>query len=157
MEQHSSCQQSETRVPPRVFSAPRRYDLATLFVVTCAYALLFGIMRWASWGPTVFASVAGFITCVGAAQALLFGGKSPRVASLCVGFAAGSVVLVTGVMRWGVVGGLALCCPVTAIVAFGYMAGVLVGGVFLVAHGIRVLAERRATRMQCAQADRGDD
>jgi hypothetical protein len=157
MERDSPSPQPEARVPSRVFSAPRRYDLATLFVVTGAYALLFGIMRWADWEPTVFVLVAGFITCVGAAQALLFGGKSPRAASLCVGFAAGLVVLVFAVVRWPVEVVPGLCCPLIAIVVFGYMAGVLVGGVFLIAHGIRVGAERRRARTQRAQADQGDD
>jgi len=124
---------------PKVYSAPRRFDLATIFVVTTAYAILFAVMVALKLPPAVSWMSAGFITVVGIGQALLFRGLKPRTASILVGgptysiFMLGSFfffssrmppastfifVLVSGVISGGVL---------------GYVAGALVGGVFLVA------------------------
>ena len=73
------------RAAPRLYSVPRRYDLATLFTVTLAYALLFGAMQRSGMPPNVAFDVAGFITLVGIGQALLFKGNAPRLASVVTG------------------------------------------------------------------------
>ena len=125
---------------PTVYSAPRRFDLATIFVVTSAYALLFGGMALLRIPAIASLLVAGFITIVGIGQALLFQGLRPRTASIVVGIAAYAIATIgvfvfTGGMRmypgeiimsfiiYGLMGGT----------VFGYLAGALVGSVFLVA------------------------
>jgi hypothetical protein len=134
---------------PKVYSAPRRFDLATIFVVMSAYAVLFAVMAALKLPPAVSMMTAGFIAVVGVGQALLFRGLKPRTASLLVGAAiyciatlgyyvfyprmypasALILMLVYGLFSGGVI---------------GYVAGTLVGGVFLVADFVR----RRFSRAQ---------
>jgi hypothetical protein len=136
--------------------------LATLFAVTLAYSLLFGGMRLLGAPPVAIASVAVFITLVGLGQALLFRGKSPRAASVLVGCVTWFIGLLvfefgTGIPRFvdmiAVVFGLAVCsAPQGAL--FGYVAGVFVGGVFLVADGLR-RGLRRLTRPNPTASSKG--
>jgi hypothetical protein len=127
---------------PTVYSAPRRFDLATIFVVTSAYAMLFGGLSALGAWPIVSVVIGGFITAVGIGQAVLFGGGKPRSASILVGvvlhviiylgiwiafprlFPAWFLLMMTGYV---VIGGFIL----------GYCAGALVGGVFLMADMLR--------------------
>jgi hypothetical protein len=130
----------------KIYSVPRRYDLATLFVVSLAYALLFGFMRAAGLPPLGFAIVAGFVSVVGLGQAILFRGKAPRKASAVCGIAVFlavqlPIVVVDALSRpWDLLL-LVLCCSPFSVVlpgaALGYGAGVLIGGVFLVADAVR--------------------
>ena len=77
---------------PKVYSAPRRFDLTTIFVVTSAYAVLFAVMTALKLPPSVSLISAGFITTVGIGHALLFRGLKPRTASLLVGAAVYGIV-----------------------------------------------------------------
>jgi hypothetical protein len=131
----------------KVYSVPRRYDLATLFTVSLAFAMLFGLMRALGSHPVVFAVVGGFVTVVGLTQAVLFKGKAPREASILTGAAifasVASIPMILGVMRgYGVVELLvgyscqAMCSCLLGAVC-GYVVGVLIGGVFLVADAVR--------------------
>ena len=118
---------------PTIYSAPRRFDIATVLTVMAAYALLFTAMRLLGWEPATLGVVGGFVTAVGIGQALLFGGNAPRIASVVVGAAywafavtvasGGNVCLGFSSLFWGGVS--------------GYVAGTLVGGVFLVADAVR--------------------
>ena len=138
---------------PKVYSAPRRFDLATIFVVTTAYSLLFAAMSGLQFPPIASLLIAGFITFVGIGQALLFHGSKPRQASIVVGSAVYTLAtlafwlffkppfpdgLIFVMVGYSVVGGAIL----------GYFAGVLVGGVFLVAEALR-------TRMRHTPIDSG--
>ena len=126
----------------KIYSAPRRFDLATIFVVTSAFAILFGLMRALQgvlqFPPTASLYVAGFITLVAIGQAALFGGLRPRRASMLVGVTI-FVVIFGGTWLFSarmMPGPWILTIVVQAViygVIFGYIAGVLVGGVFLVA------------------------
>ena len=131
---------------PQVFGVPRRYDLATLMAVTLAYACLFGALRALDAFPEAMVWIAGFLTVIGAAQALLFGGKRPREASYLTGAALMLAVMVIG---WGIEP-LGRAFQNRAIFMFilfstyaifgallGYAGGGLVAGVFLVAHHLR--------------------
>jgi hypothetical protein len=128
---------------PQVFGVPRRYDLATLMAVTLAYACLFGALRALSWPPKAMVWTAGFLTVIGAAQALLFGGKRPREASYLTGIGFMLVVMVMerGLPRFWVdvffVPILFFCTIVLPGLVLGYAGGVIVAGVFLVAHHLR--------------------
>jgi hypothetical protein len=128
---------------PKVYSAPRRFDLATIFIVTIVYSLLFAGMSLLQFPPFVSLAVAGFITFVGIGQALLFGGKRPRTASLIVGtfiytltglviwISYGSRMYATSAFLFGgtfaIIGGAVL----------GYLAGACVGAVFMLAEFLR--------------------
>jgi hypothetical protein len=131
---------------PRLYSAPRRFDLATILVVTAAYSILLGGFSALNAFPVLTIAVATFITLVGFGQALLFGGLKPRLASTVVGvfivdlpliafyFFGPSPRIVFNIwwfrIFYAVVG-----AGVGAIL--GYLVGTLIGGVFLVADVIR--------------------
>jgi hypothetical protein len=135
---------------PQVFGVPRRYDLATLMAVTLAYACLFGALRALSWPPEAMVWTAGFLTVVGAAQALLFGGKCPRGASYLAGIGFMLVVMVMGRGLpgfWEDVLILFFVAIVLPGLVLGYAGGVIVAGVFLVAHHLR--SGLRRLRGQC--------
>ena len=127
---------------PTVYSAPRRFDLATIFVVTSAYAILFGGLSALDAFPIVSFVIGGFVTFVGIGQAVLFRGEKPRSASMLVGVVLHAIIwigawvafprmypaaLILFIAGYAVVGGVIL----------GYCAGTLVGGVFLVADKLR--------------------
>ncbi len=135
----------------KVYSVPRRYDLASLFVISGAYAILFGFLRLCYSPPVVFAVVAGFFTWVALAQAVLFKGRRPRTASVVAGmvfFITAAVVgpIVTLSMRPVLYAVFeSLCASISGAIA-GYAAGALIGGVFLVADLARKWASRRTDR-----------
>jgi hypothetical protein len=130
----------------RLYSAPRRFDLATIFVVTTAYALLMGGMRALGANPTFVANATGLVTLVGIGQAVLFGGRRPRAASIVVGIAACTVMLIVslvGTLHYSSPMNELSFLPILVLIGvveggvFGYIAGVLVGGVFLIADVLR--------------------
>jgi hypothetical protein len=133
----------------KVYSAPRRFDLATIFVVTFAYSLLFGVMKALSFPPMASITIAGFISLVGAGQAFLFGGQQPRTASLVVGAVIYSIGMIAA---WLVNGPRTYPTPVILIGAsysviggaiLGYLSGTFVGGVFLIADKLRLRFSRK--------------
>lgn len=125
-----------------LFSAPKRFDLATIFVITAAYSLIFGFMAlFEEFGPVTKAAVAIFVTIVGVCQAFYEKTANPRGVSVVTGALAQTIILmILGVTHhwfytpvfvvifiYGILGGA----------IFGYFAGTLVGGVFLVADKLR--------------------
>jgi hypothetical protein len=138
---------TERRQSPQVFAAPRRYDLATMFTVSIAYALLFAGLRSLGADPPLVGLIGGFFTFVGIAQAILFGGNSPRKASCIAGavYLAGfvvaeSVAFAAGVSLFRLLG--LLCYGIWGLV-LGYVGGAIVGGVFLIADFLRRRIDRR--------------
>jgi hypothetical protein len=127
----------------RIYSVPRRFDLSTIFVVTLAYSLLFGLMSIATFPPVASLSIGGFITLIAISQAVLFEGKRPRTASLIVGslmfgaavlalwFANGQRIYPAAV--FAIVGGY----TIAAGAMLGYLSGTIVGGIFLIADKCR--------------------
>jgi hypothetical protein len=127
----------------RIYSVPRRFDLSTIFVVTLAYSLLFGLMNIASFPPAASLSIGGYITLIAVSQAVLFQGKRPRTASIIVGslifgaaalafwFANGQRIYPAAV--FAIVGGY----TVAAGTMLGYLSGTIVGGIFLIADRCR--------------------
>jgi hypothetical protein len=128
---------------PGLYSAPRRFDLATIFVVTAAFSILFGAMSAIGYfGPITEVIVGLLIAVVAAAQAYYQHTANPRGVSIVSGAIALSIMLVVlqiaqprllaepgfvVVVIYGLCGGA----------ISGYLAGVLVGGVFLVADIVR--------------------
>jgi hypothetical protein len=134
----------------KLYSAPRRFDLATIFVVTTAYAILFSGMTVLTFPPAVSVCVALYITMVGIGQATLFFGSRPRLASMIAG---GIAYCILGVGLWLMNAAIynAMMLPILLVNAFiggallGYPAGVLIGGVFLVADVLRQQFKRNGT------------
>lgn len=135
----------------KVYSVPRRYDLASLFVISGAYAILFGFLRLFECPPALFAMIAGLVTWVALAQAVLFKGRRPRAASVVAGVVFFTTPAVVGpivtlsIRSVGYAVFESLCAAITGAI-WGYAAGVLVGGVFLVADLTRKLISRRTDR-----------
>jgi hypothetical protein len=138
-----------------LYSAPRRFDLTTIFVVTAAYSIVFGVMsslnhygRMTYFGPVTQAGVGVFITVVAMVQALYHHQANPRGVSIVAGAVTQTaIVSFLAMMHWyyepflivlvgyGMIGG-AIC---------GYLAGTVVGGVFLIADFLRGKLERPST------------
>ena len=137
---------TEDQPEPRVYSFPRRYDLATLFVVSLAFSILFGLLRLLSAPAVLVLIVGAFFGWIAFAQAFLFGGTKPRLASVMAGaffcpsvlvIAVGISVLLEGNPRELL---FALCSlPSLALlgVAAGYVAGAFIGGLFIVTEYVR--------------------
>lgn len=125
------------------FSAPRKFDLSTVLVVTTAYAAAFAMMRAIGLTPIAILTVGAFFTSVALGQAILFRGKNPRWASAVVGacfFAfmflmdrhgrpPHELPLIVFNLLFGAL--------------WGYAGGVIVGAVFMIAHGVRLAFFRR--------------
>ncbi|KAA5538503.1 hypothetical protein FYK55_27575 [Roseiconus nitratireducens] len=126
-----------------VYSAPRKFDLATVLVVTTAFAMLFAFLNALGASSLVTSLIAILLVLVALGQAVLFGGRHPRQASLAVG-SVFSVVVVALLGKinlssgpdsiiFSVLGNLAVGA------LYGYFAGVLVGSVFMVSELLRKL------------------
>lgn len=130
-------------VGDRLYSVPRRFDLATLFVVSLAYALLFGLMRALHFPTIVFLVSALYVTFVGLAQAVLFRGKKPREASIIASGVYWVVAMWIGFANSGpngfnLLGAFVISlCWATVGSAFGYLFGVVIAGIFLLADVVR--------------------
>jgi len=139
-----------------LYAAPRSFDLATMLVVTSAFALLFTVMTLLDAPFGLFLYFAGLVTVVGIAQSLFSSKYNPRVISNFAGLAfhiAWTLVLVVlvlagiGVSRNGDTWTFDwLICPMFAVTfvspAVGYLSGALVAGTFLVADHLRGLLSR---------------
>jgi putative addiction module component (TIGR02574 family) len=139
--------------PAKIYSVPRRFDLATIFVVTLAYSLLLGTMKAIGFPPIASAIIAGFISIVGAAQAFLFGGKQPRTASIVAGALTYALAIAAAWIASGprIYGTSELLVSASFTIAgggfLGYLAGVFIGGVFLVADKLRNRFSRRKVEL----------
>jgi putative addiction module component (TIGR02574 family) len=144
-------------VLPKIYSAPRRFDLATIFVVMSAYSILFAAMSGLQFPPQASLMVGGFITIVGIGQAVLFGGRKPRLASVVTGLAAFLVGLLVSLFEPRMYARPLILIVMSAWLivgaAAGYVAGVLVGGVFLVADLLRKAYDRSKKHDQADESE----
>lgn len=121
----------------KIYSAPRRFDIATTFAVSTAFAMLFTILGYCEFSVEAKLAWCVYFFGVGFAQAAMFGGRAPRTASVI----AGSVLLT--LLLFGFVighGSIVLCALFGALILGmpgGYLAGTIIGGVFLVADKLR--------------------
>jgi hypothetical protein len=129
--------------PPKLYAATRRFDLATIFVAMAGYSLFFGLMALLEVEPFWKLYFGALIAIVGLGQAMLERVIDPRRASIYVGAAAHTVL---SLLIWRFAPKLFLFDSFffVAIIngfiggaAMGYMAGALVGGVFLIADALR--------------------
>lgn len=121
----------------KIYSAPRRFDIATTFVVSTAFAILFTILGYCEFSSEAKLAWCTYFFGVGFAQAALYGGRAPRTASVV----AGSLLLPCVAFGFVVsLGSIALCMEFSAFIfgiPGGYLAGAIIGGVFLVADKLR--------------------
>jgi len=133
----------KVRLPRSVAAGvPRRFGIGKLMAITALFAVLFGLMKWLSFYPIVFAMVGVFVAGIGAAQALLFGGRKPRQASVIAGSLLSVTFCVAGFtvdcLESGFPRGEYLFLAFMGLLVFivlgaglGYLAGCLMAGLFL--------------------------
>ncbi|HEY3393365.1 MAG TPA: hypothetical protein VGK58_11705 [Lacipirellulaceae bacterium] len=126
----------------KLYSAPRRFDLFTIMLVTAAYAVLLSAMSALGFPPVVSCYVAIFISVVALGQALLSGLSLPRAVSVYTGMIAYFFCTISYAFvepRFDLFEMIPLAIVFSLVFGgiFGYLAGVLVGGVFLVADLLR--------------------
>ncbi len=135
---------SSPKLTPDVFSVSRRFDMATILVAMLGYAILFGLLRQIPniW-PSVIATLGAFFAVVAIGQAVAIRWNNPRAASVIAGtlhwlalcIIAFAVNELGYSIRFDV---MMLLCSLTLFGPIsGYLAGTLVGGVFLISHYLR--------------------
>lgn len=122
-----------------LYSVPRRFDIATLLVVSLVYSLLFALLRFVNAPWQVFLFVGLLTVVIGVAQALFPYGNEPRRASLVAGMLYMQVwCFILGFAEGRLTAGL--CGAFASVVVgppVGYFTGVVEAGVFLVADKVR--------------------
>ena len=133
-----SLKDSLTSPGDKVYSVPRRFDLATMFAVSFAFAVMFGVFRLMQMPAEGTVVISAFIAVVGFSQAMLFKGKRPRLASLLVGAIAYSLayLIAQAILAARIPSLIELFFMCVLGCLFGYLAGCLVGTVF---YGCRLL------------------
>lgn len=131
----------------KLYSAPRRFDLATIFVVTAAFSLLLGGLTALDAPPVLKIAISAFVTVIAVAQALFQKYVNPRGTSIVAGAIACTL---TAWSLWAFFprmfpGAFPVYTVIIVIVGgtFGYLTGTLVGGVFLIADVLRGKFEGR--------------
>lgn len=120
------------------FGVPRRFGIGTILVVTTAFAVLLSLLQTAGAPPGVVWFVIAFVSLVGLGQMLLFGAKRPRKASIVMGALGLPLMTFATLVLFsprGVRAEEAVCVTFTACIfggGFGYLAGGVVAGVFLI-------------------------
>ncbi|NNE01268.1 MAG: hypothetical protein HKN47_28475 [Pirellulaceae bacterium] len=123
-----------------IYKAPQRFDLATVFVVTFAYAALFGAMQAFGAPVIVQASIIGVLTIVAIVQ-MLVPERYARWAAIATGCAIYFAAMLANQspaslpIAW-LTPGVAFAILFFGAI-LGYCAGVVVAGVFLVADVVR--------------------
>lgn len=142
---------------PDVFSVPRRFDLVTVLVAMSCFAALFAGLRMMDARPELLAIFGGYLIAVAIGQGIAARWNRPRTASVLVG-----IVLAFGFGIWEMYAwrrgwnrpGQLMEVGIWAVMwgsFIGYLAGTLVGGIFLVSHYLREwtgLGKRRSTAQQ---------
>jgi hypothetical protein len=144
---------SPTHSTPHIFSVSRRFDMATILVAMFGYAILFGALGFIPEISTYLIGLFGlFFAVVAVAQAVTIDWGNPRGVSIFAGGMFWFLFAVIQVMDDNFP--LSPCTLLAALLTAtvfgpiaGYLAGTLVGGVFLISHYLREanLLRRRST------------
>jgi len=131
-----------------LYSAPRRFDLASIFVVTAAYSLLLAALSLIGSPPVVMVVVAGMLGVIATTQAMFQQAANPRGVSIITG--AVTFAIVCFILHFTMRGLLTPSLFVNTFIIglpcgaiLGYLMGTVVGGVFLVADMVRSRMEGR--------------
>jgi hypothetical protein len=136
-----------------LYSAPRRFDLATIFVVISAYSILFAALSLADrlfsfeFQPELTIIAGGLVTAVAIAQAWYSGIANPRGVSVIAGAISYTTLCFIFAPFRFTIPGLFVVIIVNGMLLgaiLGYIAGVFVGGMFLVADLLREKASVEA-------------
>jgi hypothetical protein len=136
--------------PPKLYAATRRFDLATIFVAMAGYSLFFALMTLLEFAPFWKLYFGALIAIVGVGQAMLERVVDPRRASIIVGAATHtlvSLIIWTAAPKYFFFNSFFFVAIFNGVIlggTLGYMAGALVGGVFLVADALRGKFSRTA-------------
>lgn len=137
-----------------IYSVPKRFDLASMFSISVAFAMLFSIMRALDCSPLLISIFGIYFAAVGIAQAVLFNGDKPREASVIAGGILGCVsVIIIAISEGAPLGAaisMAICSAVWAPVA-GYLVGTINGGIWLITDYLRQWLERRSATAEPAE------
>ena len=122
---------------------PRRFGLGMLFVWTTLFSALFVLADALELPWPVAPAASGFLVLIALAQWYFGEGRRARLASMIVGSAIYPSVLLVGMLMGPSSLPVSLAFALSVVIAsiffgavFGYFAGVLVAGVFLVAYWI---------------------
>jgi hypothetical protein len=74
-----------TEVDRPAVGVPRRFGMFIMMMMMTLYALLFSLMKVMNASTAIFAFIALLFTGIGIGQAVLFGGRYPRAASIWTG------------------------------------------------------------------------
>jgi hypothetical protein len=74
-----------TEIDRPAVGVPRRFGVFLMMLMVTLYALLFSLLKVMQASASVFVFIALFFTGIGVGQALLFGGRYPRAASIWTG------------------------------------------------------------------------
>jgi hypothetical protein len=158
----------------KAFGVPRRFGMATILVLTLAYAVLLAAMN-----VLVSTSLGGrrelavgvvlFVTAIGACQMLMHRGTRPRSASIQAGCLLGLAIGLFGpfiasffspIMIGEVVAAAVCAAPFGFVFGglMGYVAGGLVAGVFLIMDGVdrALYGDRNARGVTAASVAEGE-
>ena len=143
----------EGRPVAKIYSVPRRFDLSTLFVVSTAFAAMFALLGYLDFSSAAKLACCAFFSGVGLAQAVLYGSRAPRLSSVLAG---GMLLSILPIMFYPPRNPASLVCTIAGLGILGppsgYIAGTIVGGIFLVADNLRNWIARRASRNSIPQS-----
>jgi RimJ/RimL family protein N-acetyltransferase len=111
---------------------PRRFGIGAVLALTAAFALLLGLLKALGADASAQALFGILFLCVAAGQALLFGGRRPRLASAVVGAILLPVIVVVIELAEGRFPRPDVLCSTPSGAILGYLVGLSVSFVFLV-------------------------
>jgi len=129
-----------------------RFGIGTLLVITTMYAVLFGILRAFGAAPWAFVVFALLFTAVGLGQKLLFKGQRPQKASIVAGACFGVVLYIVSRVVFGAEYIYHPFVPFDPMegafvgAIYGYVAGLLISGVFWISGKLRNVLGRSRDR-----------
>lgn len=131
----------------KIYSVPRRFDLSTLFVVSTAFAAMFALLGYLNFSSAAKLACCAFFSGIGIAQAVLYGSRAPRLSSVLAG---GLMLSILPIMLYPPRNSIEWLCAGLGLgmlgLPSGYLAGTIVGGIFLIADYLRNWIARRANR-----------
>ena len=127
---------------PHVYCAPRRFDILTILCVSSVYGIAFAIGTTSKTPTYIWMTFLLVVTSIGLAQAILWQGKRPRLASILVGvgsFVIWMLFIMSASPKLIPANEFAatLFASTVAGSVFGYVLGAGIGGLFLVIEGLR--------------------